>query len=48
MFHDESALLWPQAMFSIIMGIMVFVKHKDNIKRLIEGNENKIGGKKNG
>ncbi len=47
-FHDESALLWPQAMFSIIMGIMVFVKHKDNIKRLIEGNENKIGGKKNG
>ena len=32
------------------MGIIVFAKHKDNIKRLIRGEEKKltIGGKKNG
>jgi len=45
-FNDDTALLWPQALMAIIMGIMVFAKHKDNIKRLIAGNENKIGGKK--
>lgn len=35
---------------SITMGIIVFAKHKDNIKRLIHGEEKKLtfGGKKNG
>ena len=47
-FYDNTALLWPQALMAIIMGTMVFLKHKDNIKRLIAGNENKIGGKKRG
>jgi len=47
-FNDKTALLWPQALMAIVMGIMVFWKHKDNIKRLIAGNENKIGGKKRG
>ena len=47
-FSDKTALLWPQALLAIIMGAMVFFKHKDNIKRLIAGNENKIGGKKRG
>ena len=38
------------AALSIAMGIIVFAKHKDNIKRLIRGEEKKltIGGKKNG
>lgn len=47
-FYDQSALLWPQALMTVIMGAMVFLKHKENIKRLIAGNENKIGGKKRG
>lgn len=28
---------------SLIIGILIFIKHKDNIKRLVEGNENKFG-----
>ena len=38
------------AALSIAMGIIVFAKHKDTIKRLIRGEEKKltIGGKKNG
>ncbi len=37
-----------QIVLSFLMGVIVLVKHKDNIKRLINGTENKIGGKKNG
>lgn len=47
-FYNDTALLWPQVLLSVIMGAIVFIKHKDNIKRLIDGNENKIGGKKRG
>ena len=47
-FRDTDALFWPQALMSIAMGCIVFLKHKDNIKRLMSGTENKIGGKKNG
>ena len=47
-FNDSSASLIPQAVLSLIMGFMVIIKHKDNIKRLISGTESKIGkgGKK--
>lgn len=47
-FYDLYAAFWPQAVLIMIMGVIIFVKHKDNIKRLISGTENKIGGKKNG
>ncbi len=47
-FYDLYAAFWPQAILIIIMGVIIFAKHKDNIKRLISGTENKIGGKKNG
>lgn len=47
-FRDTDALFWPQAVLSIAMGAIVFLKHSSNIKRLIAGTENKIGGKKNG
>ena len=47
-FRDTDALFWPQALLSIAMGAIVFLKHSSNIKRLIAGTENKIGGKKNG
>ncbi len=47
-FYNESALLLPQAALSIVMGLLVIIKHADNIKRLIKGTEKKIrlGGKK--
>ena len=32
--------------FSAIIAIMIIVNHKDNIKRLLAGNENKLGAKK--
>lgn len=45
-FYDKTALFLPQAICAVIMGIIVFVKHKDNIVRLIQGNENKFTIKK--
>ncbi len=47
-FRITDAPILPQLTLSVIMGIIVIWKHKDNIKRLISGTENKIGGKKNG
>ncbi len=45
-FYDKSALFWPQAVCAIIMGAIVFLKHKDNIVRLVHGEENKFTIKK--
>lgn len=45
-FYDKSALFLPQAICSVVMGLIVFLKHKDNIVRLIQGNENKFTIKK--
>ncbi len=41
-FHNDAAAFWPQAVLTIIMGIIVILKHSSNIKRLIEGTEKKI------
>ena len=40
--YDNSALFLPQAIPCILMGIVVILKHKDNIKRLIKGEEKKL------
>lgn len=47
LYNGEASIL-PVAVLSIAMGLLVFIKHKDNIKRLINGTERKIGkgGKK--
>ncbi len=37
---------WGQAVLSVAMGILVIAKHTENIKRLLKGEESKIGGKK--
>lgn len=47
-FRLTDALIFQQFILSVTMGIIVIFKHKDNIKRLLNGTENKIGGKKNG
>ena len=41
-FADAYAPLIPQIVMSVIMGIIVYVKHIDNIKRLMKGEEKKI------
>ena len=41
-FYNQSGAIWPQALFSIVMGVMIFVKHRENIKRLISGEEAKL------
>lgn len=49
-FYDYPSNIFIPALLSISMGTIVFLKHKDNIKRLIKGEEKKLkfGGKKNG
>ncbi len=47
----ENGASWvPQTVLAVSMGAIVFIKHHENIKRLINGNEKKITvrGKKNG
>lgn len=48
-FYEKDASFLPQCLLVVSMGAIVFLKHKDNIKRLISGTESKIGkrGKKN-
>ena len=41
-FYNESAAFLPQAIFTVIMGAIVVLKHSQNIKRLIKGEEKKI------
>lgn len=45
-FYDTSASIIPQMVLSLIMGIIVVLKHTGNIKRLLAGTENKIGQNK--
>ena len=45
-FYDSGAGFWPQAIPSIIMGALVFIKHRENIGRLIRGEEKKLFVKK--
>ena len=49
-FYDYPANIIIPALLSIAMGTIVFLKHNDNIKRLVKGEEKrlKFGGKKNG
>ena len=46
-FFDKLAPVFFQILLSILMGAIVILKHKDNIKRLLAGTESKvrIGGK---
>ncbi len=41
-FADNSALLLPQIIMCLIMGIIVFAKHTSNIERLLKGEEKRI------
>ena len=41
-FAVSSVNILPQIIMSVIMGIIVFLKHSSNIKRLLAGEEKKI------
>ncbi len=45
--YKTAAPIWPQILLTASMGVIVVSKHKDNIKRLIDGTESKVkfGGK---
>ena len=45
-FNDSTALLWPQAVCTVLMGALVFIKHRENIVRLSRGEEKKLTVKK--
>jgi len=47
LYNGEPSII-PIAVLSISMGLLIFIKHKDNIVRLLNGTERKIGkgGKK--
>ncbi len=36
----------PIILLGVVMAILIFIRHSDNIKRLISGTENRIGSKK--
>lgn len=36
----------PYMPMGVAVAVLIIIRHKDNIKRLVEGKENKIGGKK--
>ncbi len=44
-FADSNTAIYPQVFLSAVMGVIVIIKHKDNIKRLMNGTESKIGRK---
>lgn len=37
--------LWPLVLMAVLMALLVVLRHRDNIRRLIEGSEIKIGQK---
>lgn len=41
-YNHEALFFWPQAVLALVMGVIVVLKHTENIKRLINGSENKI------
>lgn len=45
-FYFHAAEFWPQAIGAFIMGAIVFLKHAENIGRLIRGEEKKLAVKK--
>ena len=44
-FYNRDASIIPQIALSTAMGALVFIKHIDNIKRLLKGEEKKLGRK---
>ncbi len=37
---------YPVAVLAVVMAVLIFIRHKDNISRLLKGEEPKIGGRK--
>jgi glycerol-3-phosphate acyltransferase PlsY len=39
---------YPYAVLALVMGVLIYVRHRENISRLLKGAEPKIGAKKGG
>ena len=37
---------YPYAVLALVMAVLIYIRHKDNISRLLKGEEPRIGGKK--
>ena len=46
LFNRQIGQLWPLATFATAMAALIVVRHRTNIRRLLNGTENKIGQKK--
>lgn len=44
-FYNRDASIIPQIILSVSMGTLVFLKHSENIKRLLKGEEKRLGRK---
>lgn len=42
LWHTKELLMWPQLVLTVLMCALVFIKHKDNIVRLIHGEEKRL------
>lgn len=42
LWHTREVAMWPQLVLTLIMCALVFIKHKDNIIRLIHGEEKRL------
>ncbi len=45
-FFDSNPLFWLNTLFALVSTVFTVYKHKENIKRLLNKTENKIGSKK--
>lgn len=43
--YSHFAELWPLALFAAVMVSLIIIRHRTNIRRLLSGQENKIGRK---
>ena len=42
-FYNSAGPIYVQIILSVLMGLLVFYKHKENIRRILNGTESKIG-----
>lgn len=46
LFHGQDAIFVHEMIISLLFTVLAYVQHRQNIVRLLHGNENKIGAKK--
>lgn len=44
--RQQVTQLWPMLIFAGVIVVLILIRHRTNVKRLLHGNENRIGRKK--